>query len=87
MFSEYVAVPHPLEGVGDIPRVGVIITPKGISWDDASKEVKLTLLILPDRLGNNELDEVSKSILPIIENDEYLNELVSVKDFKEFKRN
>ncbi|MGO1590016.1 MAG: BglG family transcription antiterminator, partial [Alkalibacterium gilvum] len=84
VFSEYVAVPHPLEGVGDIPRVGVIITPKGISWDDASKEVKLTLLILPDRLGNNELDEVSKSILPIIENDEYLNELVSVKDFKEF---
>jgi len=86
VFSEHIAVPHPIEGVGDFPRVGVVITPNGMDWDGLSADIKLTLLMIPDRFGNNQLDEVSKAILPIIEKNEYLKELVTVKNYDEFIR-
>lgn len=86
VFSEHIAVPHPIEGVGDFPRVGVVITPNGMDWDGISADIKLTLLMIPDRFGNNQLDEVSKAILPIIEKNEYLKELVTVKNYDEFIR-
>lgn len=84
VFSEHVAVPHPIEGIGDIPRVGILITPNGIDWDGVNDQIKLTVLMIPDQFGNNQLDEVSKAILPIIENNEYLDELVTVGNFDEF---
>lgn len=84
VFSKHIAVPHPIEGVGNIPRVGILITPRGIAWDEASKDIKLTILMIPDRFGNNQIDEVSKALLPIIEKDEYLDEIVKVNNYEEF---
>lgn len=56
----------------------------GIAWDEASKDIKLTILMIPDRFGNNQIDEVSKALLPIIEKDEYLDEIVKVNNYEEF---
>lgn len=85
VFSENIAVPHPIEGVGEFSKVGVLLTPQGIDWDENGSNVKLTILMIPDRFGNNHLEEVSKALVPIIENQDYLNEVVKAMDFNEFK--
>jgi len=85
VFSKNIAVPHPVEGIGDFSKVGILITPHGIDWDESSNEVKLTVLMIPDRFGNNHLDEVSKALLPIIENQAYLDELITAASFEAFK--
>ncbi|MCC5890770.1 MAG: PTS sugar transporter subunit IIA, partial [Alkalibacterium sp.] len=85
VFSENIAVPHPIEGVGEFSKVGILISPQGIDWDESSQDVKLTIMMVPDRFGNNHLDEVSKALLPIIENQAYLDEVVQATSFIEFK--
>lgn len=86
VFSEHIAVPHPIEEVGEFSKVGILITPKGIDWDENGKGVKLTILMIPDRFGNNHLEEVSKALVPVIENQDYLNDIINVTDFNEFKQ-
>ncbi|WP_017471313.1 BglG family transcription antiterminator [Amphibacillus jilinensis] len=85
VFSDYVAIPHPLEGVCHQPCVAILITPKGISWDGKYEHIKLTMLMLPDRLGQHQLDEVSKMLLPLIEDNDKLQPLIESKDFTSFR--
>ncbi|MCC5896088.1 MAG: PRD domain-containing protein [Alkalibacterium sp.] len=49
VFSKHIAVPHPIEGMGEFSKVGILLTPHGIDWDESSNEVKLTILMIPDR--------------------------------------
>lgn len=86
VFSDNIAVPHPIEGMGDFSKVGILITPQGIDWDETSQDVKLTILMIPDRFGNNHLDEVSKALVPIIENQDFLNDIINVDNFNAFKQ-
>lgn len=86
VFSESVAVPHPIEGIGEHPIVGILITPQGIDWDENSSDIKLTILMIPDKYGDNELEKVSKVILPIIEKEDYLDELVKATSFDDFTK-
>ncbi|MBM7541062.1 PRD domain-containing protein [Amphibacillus cookii] len=86
VFSDYVAIPHPLEGICNHPYVAILITPNGMSWDETHEDIKLTMLMLPDRLGKHQLDEVSKMLLPLIEDDDRLHELIKAKDFAGFRQ-
>lgn len=85
VFSEDIAVPHPIEGIGEQSTVAVLITPNGLDWDVNGSHIKLTVLMIPDKYGNSGLEDVSKAILPIIERKDYLEELIKVKTFSEFQ--
>lgn len=85
VFTEQIAVPHPVEGVGDFSKVAVLVTPEGISWDGFSEQVQLTILMVPDRFGHSHLDQVSKALLPVLENESYLQELIQAKNYQTFK--
>ncbi|MDN6195337.1 MAG: PTS sugar transporter subunit IIA, partial [Atopostipes suicloacalis] len=85
VFTENIAIPHPIEGVANQSKVAVLLTPKGLEWGEEADNILLTLLLLPDRFGKQEIESVSKSLLPLLESEVSLNELVKVNNFKEFK--
>lgn len=85
VFTKNIAIPHPIEGPANKSKVAVLLTPKGISWDDESDDIQLTLLLLPDRFGNQEIESVSKVLLPLFESKESLKNIINAKSFKKFK--
>ncbi|SEK78144.1 transcriptional antiterminator, BglG family [Carnobacterium iners] len=86
VFSKDIAVPHPMEGASNKSKVAVLITPNGINWDLNNKNIRMTLLLLPDRFGNQQIELVSKAILPILECQTSIDALVSTRNYKDFKK-
>lgn len=84
VFAKDVAVPHPIEGASNEAKVAILITPHGIEWDEYSNQIRLTFLMIPDRFGNHQMEKVSQIILPIIENQEFINTLVNTTNYKDF---
>lgn len=85
VFARDVAVPHPIEGASNKSKVAVLITPGGIEWDLNNKNIKITFLLLPDRFGNQQIELVSKAILPILESQTSIDTLVSTRNYEDFK--
>lgn len=84
VFAQDVAVPHPIEGVSNEAKVAILITPQGIEWDENSNNVRLTLLMIPDRFGEHHMEQVSWAILPILENQESIDSLVNTTNYDSF---
>lgn len=85
VFTENIAIPHPIEGVSNQSKVAVLLTPKGLVWDQETPNIKLTLLLLPDRFGNQQIESVSRALLPLLDSQESLNKLAKARDFELFK--
>lgn len=83
-FARDVAVPHPIEGISNEAKVAVLITPQGIEWDENSDNIRLTLLMIPDRFGEHHLEQVSWAILPILEDQESIDKLVGATNYNNF---
>lgn len=86
VFSEHVAVPHPIEGVSQKSKVAVAIVPNGIEWDEKYTDIRLIFLMLPDRYDYQHLQEVNKAMLPLIEEERLITEFCQCRDFETFKQ-
>lgn len=85
VFARNIAVPHPIEAASNKAKIAVLITPKGIEWDLYNKDIKLILLLLPDRFGNHHIEKASQALLPIFECQSSVDTLVNAKEYRDFK--
>lgn len=83
-FSDYLAVPHPVDGVTNSAYVAVSIVPQKVEWDDNHQDIQIIFLLLPDRFQNSGIAVVSQSLTRIIENDEFRQSLIQCETFEEF---
>lgn len=83
-FSDYLAVPHPIEALTDEAHVAIAVAPKGIKWDGEHPNIQLVFLLSPDKLGQFELDRVSEMLVPIIDDDCFRQKLVNSTTFDHF---
>lgn len=86
VFTENMAIPHPIEGVSNQSKVAVLLTPQGIRWDLGTSDIQLTLLLLPDRFGNQQIELVSQALLPLLDCSDSVNKLAQAKSYQEFKK-
>lgn len=86
VFSEYMAVPHPIEALTKDGYVAVAVAPKGIAWDDDYQNIQLVFLLSPDKLGQFEIDKVSQMLVEIMEEDTFRKDLAFSDTFDNFKK-
>lgn len=84
VFSQYMAVPHPVEAVTDAGHVAVAVVPQGIMWDEEHRDIQLVFLLSPDKLGDFAVDKVSQQLVKVMEDDELRQTLVASPDFTSF---
>ena len=84
VFSEKIAVPHPIQPFGTEGKVSVAICKDSLLWDDQSSHVQLVFLLSPSIYGNEGLATVTKKIVSLTENDELQNQLISCNNFEDF---
>lgn len=86
VFSEYMAVPHPIEALTKDGYVAVAVAPNGIAWDDDYQNIQLVFLLSPDKLGQFEIDKVSQMLVEIMEEDTFRKALAFSDTFDNFKK-
>ncbi|VOX93793.1 PTS system transporter subunit IIB [Streptococcus pneumoniae] len=84
VFSEKIAVPHPIQPFGTEGKVSVAICKDSLLWDNQSSHVQLVFLLSPSIYGNEGLATVTKKIVSLTENDELQNQLISCNNFEDF---
>lgn len=84
VFSEKIAVPHPIQPFGTEGKVSVAICKDSLFWDNQSSHVQLVFLLSPSIYGNEGLPTVTKKIVSLTENDELQNQLISCNNFEDF---
>lgn len=84
VFSEKIAVPHPIQAFGTEGKVSVAICKDSLFWDNQSSHVQLVFLLSPSIYGNEGLATVTKKIVSLTENDELQNQLISCNNFEDF---
>lgn len=84
VFSEKIAVPHPIQPFGTEGKVSVAICKDSLLWDNQSSHVQLVFLLSTSIYGNEGLATVTKKIVSLTENDELQNQLISCNNFEDF---
>lgn len=84
VFSEKIAVPHPIQPFGTEGKVSVAICKDSLLWDNQSSHVQLVFLLSPSIYGNEGLATVTKKIVSLTDNDELQNQLISCNNFEDF---
>lgn len=84
VFSERIAVPHPIQPVAAYQRVAVALCQQPICWDAEHQQVQLIFLLSPSIYGNEGLAEVTQKIVSLTEDNALQERLLSCKTFIEF---
>lgn len=84
VFSEKIAVPHPIRPLGKEVKISVAICQEPLSWDNHGSDVQLVFLLSPSKYGNEGLADVTAKIVSLTENDDLQKQLIKCKDFDEF---
>lgn len=87
VFSELLAVPHPIEAVTKNAYVPIVIAPEGIFWDGDHQKIQMVALLSPDKWGHVELEKISQMFVPILEDVEYQKRLINSENYQEFIMN
>ena len=84
VFSEKIAVPHPIKPLGKEVKVSVAICKEPLSWDKQGSGIQLVFLLSPSIYGNEGLKDVTTKIVSLTENSDLQEQLINCKDFEEF---
>ena len=86
VFSEKIAVPHPIQALGTDVKIAVAICKDPLIWDDQNSNVQLVFLLSPSIYGNEGLTDVTKRIVSLTEKDDLQNQLIACNNFEDFMK-
>lgn len=84
VFSEFMAVPHPIEALTKEGHVAVAVVPEGITWSEECQTIQLVFLLSPDKFGKFEIEKVSQMLVEIMEDDHFRKALAFNDTFDNF---
>lgn len=84
VFSDKIAVPHPIKPLGSQIKVSVAICQQPLSWDSQSSKVQLVFLLSPALCDNEGLLEVTNRLLSLTENIDLQHQLINCQHFEDF---
>ncbi|MGT2930461.1 BglG family transcription antiterminator [Streptococcus dentasini] len=85
VFSDSIAVPHPLKAVGTKHRVAVALVRQGLRWSDDYPAIKLIFLISMSVYENDGLPIIANSIVDLVDKSELQSKILACQTFEEFK--
>ncbi len=84
VFSEKIAVPHPVRPIGQEIKVAIAICRFPLAWDSQSHQVQLVFLLSPSVYGNEGLKEVTDKIIFLMEREDLQQALIACQNVEEF---
>lgn len=85
VFSEQVAVPHPIKPLAKNHKIGVAIVRNGVQWNEESPKIQLIFLPSPSVYGNEEMATLTSKIVDLLEQPDLQAKILSCQSFTEFK--
>lgn len=85
VFSDSIAVPHPLKAVGTKHRVAVAIIHQGLKWSDDYPMIKLIFLTSMSIYENDGLPVIASSIVDLVDRPELQTKILACQTFEAFK--
>lgn len=85
VFSETIAVPHPLKAVGDRHHIAVAIIKDGLYWNREFPAIKLVFLTSMSIYENEGLPELASCIVELVNRLDIQEEILKCQSFEQFK--
>ena len=86
VFSDTVAVPHPIKAYANGHKIGVALIPEGVVWSPEYPKIKLVFLPSPSIFGNEELADLTSKIVLLLEQEELQKQMINCQTFTDFKK-
>ena len=86
VFSEQVAVPHPIKPIAKNHKIGVAIVRNGVQWNDESPKIRLIFLPSPAIYGNEGMATLTSKIVDLLEQPGLQKQIFNCQSFAEFKQ-
>lgn len=85
VFSDTIAVPHPISPVGHYHRIAVAIVPTGVAWEADYPAIRLVFLPSLSVYDNEGLAQMTNLMVDLVERADIQQELLTCRTFEEFR--
>ncbi|MGT2666588.1 BglG family transcription antiterminator [Streptococcus rifensis] len=86
LFSETIAVPHPIKPVSETLKIAVALIPSGLRWEDEADGIKLVFLPSLSIGSNDGLKTITNVIVDLVDQPDLIEKISQSQDFETFKR-
>lgn len=85
VFSDDVAVPHPVQPIGDHSNIAVAIIPEGVIYDSEHRAIRVIFMLSPSRFEDHYMKDMVSLIVNLIDNKQMTERMIGVTNFEDFK--
>ncbi|MBP2620187.1 BglG family transcription antiterminator [Streptococcus panodentis] len=85
IFSDSIAVPHPIQACAKRHRIAAALIPSGLAWSQNHPHIRLVFLVSPSIYGNNGMAQLTAKIVDLLEQPDLEDQIVNCKNFAAFK--
>ncbi|QLB52624.1 PRD domain-containing protein [Streptococcus sanguinis] len=86
VFSDTIAVPHPIKPCAKKHRIGLTIVQSGLNWSEDYPEISLIFLASPSIYDNEGMDRLTSKIVDLLEEPDLQQQIRACQTFEEFKQ-
>lgn len=86
IFSEQIAVPHPIKPIAKHHKIGVAIVKNGLQWNEENPHIRLIFLPSPAIYGNEGMATLTSKIVDLLEQPDLQKQILDCQSFAEFKQ-
>ncbi|HEM3491741.1 TPA: BglG family transcription antiterminator [Streptococcus suis] len=85
VFSNSIAVPHPIKPIAKQHRIAVAILPAGLTWDQHVDNIRLVFLPSPSIYENEGMGQLTSQIVELLEEEDLQEAMIACHSFAEFR--
>ncbi|MET3558505.1 lichenan operon transcriptional antiterminator [Streptococcus rupicaprae] len=85
LFSEAIAVPHPIKPVASRLKMAVALIPKGLVWEEGVDQIRFIFLPALSKGSNDGLKVLTKAIVDLVDRPEIQEKLLACQTFEAFR--
>lgn len=86
VFSDTIAVPHPIKPCAKKHRIGLAIVQSGLNWSEDYPEISLIFLASPSIYDNEGMDRLTSKIVDLLEEPDLQQQIRASQTFEGFKQ-
>ena len=85
VFSDTIAVPHPIKAIANHHRIGLAVIRDGLEWNDDYPHIKFIFLTSMSIRDNEGLTELAAAIVDLVERPDLQEAMLACDSFAQFK--
>ncbi|AND80425.1 BglG family transcription antiterminator [Streptococcus pantholopis] len=86
VFSDTIAVPHPVKAAANHHRIGLAIVKNGLKWNSDYPHIQFVFLTSMSIHNNEGLTELAASIVDLVERPDLQAEMLACQSFEQFRK-